>query len=403
MKQDHFVIVGAGIVGLATAYALLARGIERVTVLEQEVVDHPRSTSHGASRLLRFEYGANALYSQMVILSLSRWVTLEQLTKRTLYLRTGLLLLGREDDGFTLESHRTLRALGLPTERLAEPQCRRRFPQFETHAFDLLTYNLEAGILHASTALRALKALVSEMGGTIYERTRVCALDASSRQRPLRLRLADGATISADRVVLATGPWVHRLLGELHLPVQTTRQYLLYFGGLPLSSFGVHNFPAFMANDLYGLPIHSSYSANGEGLPWLKVASHATGPVIDPDETEHPTRSQQLVRQAIHDLEELIPALRRAYLAHVGKCIYDMSPDGDFIIDLLPDEPRVAFATGLSGHGFKFGPLLGELLSSLVCGEEPLVPLKPFRLARFQERDALSSRQPGPIDQRAPR
>jgi monomeric sarcosine oxidase len=403
VNQEQFVIEGAGIVGLSTAYALLARGMQRVTVLEQEIVDHPRSTSHGASRLLRFEYGPNSLYAEMVLLSLNRWMALQKISKRLLYIRTGLLVLGREDDGFTLESYRSLRALGLPTERLPEQRCRQRFPQFETHAFDVLTYNREAGILQASAALRALKALVVAMGGRICEKTRVRHVEAGDRQHPVRLYLASGETLSADRVVLATGPWVHRLLGDLHLPVQTTRQHLLYFGGLPRETFGVTIFPAFMANDLYGLPIHSNSSVNGEDLPWLKVASHATGPLIDPDAIDEPAPGQRLVRQAIHDLEQLIPALRRAYLAHISTCMYDMSPDGDFILDHLPNEPRVSFATGLSGHGFKFGPLLGELLCSLVCEEEPLIPLTAFRLARFQRASRADHRPAESIDQRAPR
>src|SRR3989475_9391430 len=96
--QQHIVIVGAGIVGLSTAYALLAQGMRNVTVLEQEVVDHARSSSHGFSRLLRFEYGPDTFYSNMVSLSFNRWKRLERITGRRLYTPTGLLVLGNEDD-----------------------------------------------------------------------------------------------------------------------------------------------------------------------------------------------------------------------------------------------------------------------------------------------------------------
>jgi glycine/D-amino acid oxidase-like deaminating enzyme len=63
--------------------------------------------------------------------------------------------------------------------------------------------------------------------------------------------------------------------------------------------------------------------------------------------------------------------------------MYDVSPDEDFILDRLPSDPRVIFATGLSGHGFKFGLLLGDILSSLVSDSEPPIPLDRFRLSRF--------------------
>src|SRR6266849_4230083 len=96
VRQQRVVIVGAGIVGLSTAYALLAQGVKHVMVLEQETVDHRRSTSHGISRLLRFEYGSDIFYSEMVRLSLNRWKRLERASSRTLYTPTGLLSLGME-------------------------------------------------------------------------------------------------------------------------------------------------------------------------------------------------------------------------------------------------------------------------------------------------------------------
>ena len=120
VRQQHIVIVGAGIVGLSTAYSLLTRGIRNVTILEQEVVDHTRSSSHGFSRLLRFEYGPEAFYSNMVRLSLKRWKKLEHVTGRTLYTPTGLLMLGNEDDTLSKSSYHVVRGMGLPVELLSE-------------------------------------------------------------------------------------------------------------------------------------------------------------------------------------------------------------------------------------------------------------------------------------------
>ena len=82
-------------------------------------------------------------------------------------------------------------------------------------------------------------------------------------------------------------------------------------------------------------------------------------------------------------LRELLPALEQAELVQVDSCMYDVTPDEDFILDRLPHDPRVVFATGLTGHGFKFGLLLGEILSSMVCNIQPPVPLERFQLARF--------------------
>jgi len=382
LRQQRIVIVGAGIVGLSTAYALLTQGVRKVTVLEQAVVDHVRSSSHGFSRLLRFEYGPDAFYSNMVRLGLGRWRRLERISGRTLYTPTGLLVLGNQNDNFTQPGYHVAQRLGLPAERLSQEDCRLRFPQFDSQPYNLLIYNREAGILHASSCLQALRDLILEFGGEIYESCRVTQLANDSLLRPIRLRLSSGPELPADRVVLATGPWVHRLLAELGLPVRVTRQYLLYFAGLTASLFSAGAFPAFICQDLYGFPIHQG--CNG----WVKAASHKFGASVDPDEVASP--EQAVLSHISQRLRELLPALGGAELARIDSCVYDVTPDEDFILDRVPYDPRVIFATGLTGHGFKFGVLLGELLSSMVCGTEPLVPLDRFRLSRFSRHQRIS-------------
>ncbi len=382
VRQQRVIIIGAGIVGLSTAYALLLQGVQQVTVLEQEAVDHRRSTSHGISRLLRFEYGSDMFYMQMVGLSLNRWQRLERIAKRTLCTPTGILVIGAEGDNFPLASYRALRELGLPVERLSKQQCTYRFPQFAVGSNDVFTYNALGSILHASTCLQTLKDLIIDRGGSIYESCRVKHISHDNLAHPVRISTSTGSEFAAERVVVAAGPWVHRLLAELQLPVRLTRQYLLYFADLPLSTFGLNAFPAFMAHDLYGFPIHYSTS-HSSGSAWLKAASHTFGPAVDPGS------SQQIDRKAVERIEqqirELLPALAQARLAQVDACIYDVTPDEGFILDTLPHDPRIAFATGLSGHGFKFGPLLGELLGSIVCQAPPPLALERFRLARFSQ------------------
>ncbi len=382
--QPHIVIIGAGIVGLSTAYALLTEGMSRVHILEQAVVNHHRSTSASISRLLRFEYGADAFYARMVKLSLERWRELERRTQRILYTPTGLLSLGKAGEE-TIREQEITRSLGLPSERLSAQSCRQRFPQFDTRNYELLAYNTEGGILHASNCLHALKRAVLELGGEIAETSGVTQILHDKPHRPIRLRLNSGEEINTDRVVVAAGPWIHSLLGPLHIPVEVTRQYILYFAGLPTSTFSAGIFPAFVERHLYGFPIHKC--SNG----WLKATSHQFGQPVDPDATIQ--IEKPVVAQIVRELHTLLPALRGAELAHVEACMYDVTPDEDFILDYLPDDPRIVFATGLSGHGFKFGPLLGHLLSSLICGTPPEVPPGRFRLARFshqQTRQTIS-------------
>ncbi len=380
MRPQRVVIIGAGIVGLSTAYALLSQGIKQVIILEQESVDHSRSTSHGSSRLLRFEYGSDAFYSEMVGLSINRWQHLEHITKRTLCTPTGVLAIGTEGDSFTQASYRVLRELDLPIERFNKQECNHRFPQFAVRGTDYITYNETAAILHASTCLQTLKDLILDLGGTIFEYSRVSRILHDNQPRPIRIYTSTGNDFTAERVVIATGPWFHHLLADIDLPISLTRQYLLYFAGLPLSTFGLNTFPAFMAHDLYGFPIHYSASHKYRSF-WLKAATHTFGPPADPENTHSP--DTRVIERVTQQLQDLLPDLAQARLANVDACMYDVTPDEGFILDTLPYDERVVFATGLSGHGFKFGLLIGELLSSLVCNTPPPVQLERFRLARF--------------------
>ncbi|GCE06165.1 FAD-dependent oxidoreductase [Dictyobacter aurantiacus] len=379
MQQQHVVIVGAGIIGLATAYNLLRQGMHQVTVLEQETVDHGQASSHGISRLLRFEYGTDTFYPEMVRLSLKRWQQLEQYTGQRLYTPTGTLGMGRGTDSMSEQSYRTLHGQGYPLERLSHSAVAQRFPQFCTQGYDFLSYHANAGMLHASLCLQTLRTAIREMGGTILEYHQATAIRHDNIRQPICIQLAARNEIVADRVVIAAGPWVHRILrDEIDLPIQLTRQYLLYFANLPLKEFSLPAFPAFMADDLYGFPIHKH---GNNGPAWLKAASHTFGAPAEPGEV--PVIDEQVIKDVTQRLYQLIPALRKAELAKVESYIYDVSLDEDFILDYLPQDRRIVLATGFTGHAFKFGILLGELLSSLVCDEEPLVPLTRFRLARF--------------------
>jgi len=381
LRHDHIIVVGAGIVGLSTAFTLLQQGMENVTVVEQCTVDHERAASHGVSRLLRFEYGADQFYPEMVQVSLRLWRKLEQITRRNLYTPTGVLVLGNTTDDFAKSSYDVLRGLGYPSEALSLSACCLRFPQFALQDYDFLTYNAEGGILHASSCLKTLKDNILELGGKLLENQKITHIKHGTVLKPIQLGLVGGHELTADRLVLAVGSWVHRLLGDLHLPIRLTRQYVLYFDVFPSSRFSLSAFPAFLAGDeLYGFPIYNC--ATSPGSEWLKVASHTKGMDGNPDDVIQ--IDPQVINGVMQDLYRLLPDLQRAKLVHVDTCIYDVSPDEDFILDVLPDDPRIVFATGLSGHGFKFGLLLGEMLSSLLYEDSPPVAMERFRLNRFQ-------------------
>ena len=149
---------------------------------------------------------------------------------------------------------------------------------------------------------------------------------------------------------------------------------MVYFSGLG-PEFAPGWFPVFLNldHDFYGFP----HDANG----LLKASLHIPGPVIDPDMPQPP--DAEFEAEIVGLLERYIPGAARGKLELSRVCMYAMTPDEDFYIDHMPGHEEVVFGAGLSGHGFKFGILIGELLTALSLGEAPEFPLSAFSLERF--------------------
>lgn len=373
MAQQRIIVVGGGVMGLATGCALAARPDIEVTVLERFRVGHDWASSHGLTRAIRHEYGAAAIYTEMVAQSLPLWETLARETGRTLYTETGVLTLGHADDGHTLPGLEVMRAHELPIERLTASECRERFPQFRPDEYDAITWNPIGGMLHASECLAALAQRFSASGGALREGAHVTSVEPDGSGG--RVTLADGTRLSADRVIVTAGPWVHDVLPGLDLPVRPTRQQVCYFTDLPAPAlFAVGRFPVFLVGmNQYGFPL--------QGPGWFKVGLHAFGETANPDAGYEP--DMQEVEAVRGFLRHVIPDAAEATLAGVDRCMYDVTPDEDFILDTHPGGDVIIIGTGFSGHGFKFGILIGEMLAALARGEPSPVPLERFRLARF--------------------
>lgn len=376
MAQQRIVVVGGGVMGLAAGCALAALPEIEVTVLERFQVGHEWASSHGLTRAIRHEYGDAAIYTDMVARSLALWKDLARETGRTLYTETGVLSLGHVDDGHTLPGLDVMRARDLPAERLTAAECRERFPQFRPDEYDAITWNPVGGMLHASECLVALSERLQARGGILREGAQVMRVEPEGAGG--RVTLVGGTQLTADRVIVTAGPWVHDVLPELALPVRPTRQQVCYFSGLPdPAMFAVGRFPVFLVGmNQYGFPLH--------GPGWIKVGLHAFGETADPNAGyDSDMREVEEVRDF---LRRVIPDAAEATLELVDRCMYDVTPDEDFILDSHPGGSGVIIGSGFSGHGFKFGILIGELLAALARGVESPVPMERFRLDRFTAR-----------------
>jgi glycine/D-amino acid oxidase-like deaminating enzyme len=196
---------------------------------------------------------------------------------------------------------------------------------------------------------------------------------------------ADGASVrvhtdqgdySAARLVFTAGAWTAPLLADLGLPLEVRRKVVWWFDVDKPRDFTLDRFPIFIsegpAGMVYGFPIY--------GVPGMKAANHAGGDVTTAD-TVNRTASDGETGSVIEFAHHALPSVTSRTLDH-AVCMYTMTPDRDFIVDRHPEYPNVALAAGFSGHGFKFAPVIGEMLADMATDPNAR-PIPRFALGRF--------------------
>lgn len=342
-------ILGAGIMGLSAAWGLSRAGFA-VRVVEQDEVPNPRGSSVDDHRLIRHAYGAAAGYMRMIDPAYAAWDLLFGEAGERPYVPTGVLALANAPGGWLAESRAALRADGHAVEDLGAAEVAARFPYLSpggiADAFALPT----GGVLLARRIVAMLARLLAARGVGI-ERARAVGAD------PARgvLTLEDGTRREADLLVLAAGPWGPRFLPALGARVRPTRQIVVRLAPPEEHAAGWARAPMLLdlAEDggFYAVPPVA-------GTP-LKIGDHRFAPTADPDGPREATAAEAeailgLARHRIRDLD-------RYRILSAAACWYDVEPAERFVVEPLGH--RAFVMGGFSGHGFKFGPLLGLALA----------------------------------------
>jgi len=359
MAPDHeFIVIGAGLLGLAAGRALARRGHD-VIVLEQAEIGHEGAGSHGSCRIFRLGYD-DRCYVAMARQARELWREVEDVSGQQILRPTPHLTFG---DGLPAVQE-GMRLAGAPAELLTAAEAAERFPGIDTGGPALL--EPESAVIAADTALRALSAA----GAPVRAGVRVTAIEDDGRQ--VTLRTGDGTALTARQAIVCAGPWTARLLAAagITVPFAPTLEQVAFLGpaGDPppeMPIFICHSAPA-----PYGLPV--------PGSPLYKIGLHKSGPVADPDSQDR-GQDADLVGRLRELAARRVPGFTPQPAA-TERCIYDNTPDEDFILDRAG---RIVIGSGTSGHGFKFGPLLGCWLASLAASEPPGFPAERFGLARF--------------------
>ncbi|HEX9109971.1 MAG TPA: FAD-dependent oxidoreductase [Terriglobales bacterium] len=373
-------VVGAGAFGAWTAL-YLQRGGARVTLLDAWGPGNLRASSGGDTRVMRGAYGPGQPYTKLAARAMELWKDHEAQWKRKFFFPIGVLWMAAGDDAFERGSLSCLKDAGIPFEQLSTGEMARRWPQINFENVSWGIYEAHSGYLLAQASVEAVVDRFVAEGGE-YRQAAVAPQGLDSGDwKDLSLSdgsNSDGSRLAADQYLFACGPWLGQLFPQTIGPHFVSTKQDVFFFETPAGDprYNEDNIPVWADHGepfMYGIP-----GNQGRGF---KLADDTRGPEFNP------TSGQRLVSEdrlaaARRYLSYRFPGMKDAPLVETRVCQYEDSTDHNFIIDRHPANHNVWIVGGGSGHGFKHGPALGEMVARLVLRDGPVDPL--YRLARFK-------------------
>jgi sarcosine oxidase len=367
-------VVGLGAMGSAATYQLARRGL-RVIGIDSHAPPHIGGSTHGRTRIIREAYFEHPLYVPLVQRAYECWAELEQESSRTLFTRTGGLMIGPPDGELVSGTLASAREHRLPHEELTAGRIRDRFPGYDPSDDMVGVYEPRAGLLFPELCVSTFLERAAHHGAVL--RLSEPARRWESDEHEVMVTTAV-ASYRARHLVLAAGPWMPELLRDLYLPLEVERQLFHWFEprGHP-DWFRAERSPIALWEFARGRLVATCPDV-GHGI---KVGIHHEGEITDPIRVRRDVTEEETAR--VHELLERLMPLAAGRLLDATTCLYTNTPDDHFLIDFHPRHPRVVIASPCSGHGFKFSSAIGEILAGLVTEGSSRFDLSPFRIARF--------------------
>ncbi len=355
--------------GSAAAFHLAKAG-RQVLGIDRFTPPHSLGSSHGATRIIREAYFEHPAYVPLVQRAYELWADLEQSSGRKLLLRTGGLMIGSPDGVLVSGAKRSADQHRLDYEMLSAAQLRQRFPALSPTDDMVAVAEPRAGILFPESAIEAHLQQATHYGAELNYEEAVLGWDTNKDRVSV---VTSKGRYEADWLILSAGPWLTSLIKDLRLPLVVERQVLLWFEpkGHP-EWFGPERFPIFIwqysdHGFFYGFP------DLGQGV---KAAQHHQGEQADPDAPRG-----EVTGQDMHPVQELLRRFipqAEGNLRSSEACLYTNAPDEHFVFGVHPAHQRVIIVSPCSGHGFKFSPVIGELIAHMVGGRKV-----PFDVSLF--------------------
>lgn len=372
------IVLGLGAMGSATAACLAERGF-RVVAFDAFTPPHTLGSSHGRTRIFRQAYFEDPGYVHLLLRARELWSKLEHDSGQLLFHTTGALMVGPASGKLVAGSALSARQFSLPHAMLSASELRRRWPAFHVDENTVALLEPAAGYLNPELCIAQMLTQAAHHGANLCDNAPVRAWHAA----------ADTVTVTTSRetwtaghLVIASGPWTPEVLADLHLPLRVTRQAIFWVQpGPPIDAFREDRFPIYMIETSVAEPMLYGFPLTGPPGEGLKVAVHGSEGSCTPDSVDRAIRADD-ERNIRHRLATTLPSLAGPIL-HAETCLYSMTPDQNFILGRHPAHRQVVIAAGFSGHGFKFAPVIGELIADLIAtGDDRPIPAM-FAPTRF--------------------
>jgi len=355
------IVVGLGAMGSAAVNQLSQRG-RKVLGLEAFSPAHDKGSSHGSSRIIRQAYFEDPSYVPLLLRAYELWDRLQADTGADLLRITGGLMIGPPEGDVVRGSIRSAQTYNLPHEILNANEMRLRFPEFTLQPDEIALYESRAGFLRPEECVRQHLAQAAKAGADLHFEEPITSWTATHSEEGVTVTTQRG-TYYAKHLVLSAGPWAPQILASMGLPIRVNRKVMFWFDPLHgTDGFLPGRFPIYLWEPKDRVTFYGFPAADGPD-GGVKVALHIGDERCTPESIDRNIRNddETAMRSAIANR---IPNLNGRRV-EARTCMYTMTPDEHFVIDLHPDYPQVSIAAGFSGHGFKFSSVVGEILADL--------------------------------------
>jgi sarcosine oxidase len=377
MSGYDTIVIGLGGMGSAAAYRLAQRG-QRVLGIDQFAPVHDLGSSHGGSRITRQAYFEDPAYVPLLVRAHELWEGVERDSGREIFTRCGGVMIGRPDSRTVAGSLLSAQKWGLPHEVLDAGEIRRRFPTMRPVDEEIALFEPGAGLVSPEASVGAHLRLAAAAGAELRHEEKVLSWKAESAG--VRVATPQGE-YSAGQLVICPGAWAPGLLAELGVEFTIERQVQYWFapeGGA--EPFFPDRHPVYIwenehGRQFYGFPAHNGAE---EGV---KVAFFRGGETCTPETIDRTVHPDEIATMA-EFVRVGMPSLPGEFL-RAATCMYTNTADEHFVISRHPAHEQVVVACGFSGHGFKFVPVVGEILADLVTEGATSHPIGLFDPARL--------------------